>query len=331
MRLFRRAPMVCFSAILALGLVSCSSEEAAPSSPTPVGASTTTSPAVKLPGLGEAVVADGVTLTVVDLSESTTTPFLENGVKAEAAATETRTAEPGAKFVSVTTEVENTGPDSWDLTCGFAVQAKLFDAEDRQYDPVENLDRVPGNPECNDHLNPGMKDQMTWIYEVPEATKDEKFGFADPETHYDDFTFIDLTVVTGDITITSEAPSQEPAEDPTEAANTEAIAAEPTFVECLDGLGYFGLYSDGSMARSAICENDPGLQRAHRAEGVCGGLYAPEGVTPEEYLNLCGTPIRTSTPVPTITQTFAPDSADGYGPHQELPPLCVRFPDSPDC
>ncbi len=31
------------------------------------------------------------------------------------------------------------------------------------------------------------------------------------------------------------------------------------------------------------------------------------------------------------TPTFDPDSADGYGPNQELPPLCVRFPDNYDC
>lgn len=34
----------------------------------------------------------------------------------------------------------------------------------------------------------------------------------------------------------------------------------------------------------------------------------------------------THTPLPTNT-----DSADGYGPGQELPPFCVRFPSDPNC
>ncbi len=32
-----------------------------------------------------------------------------------------------------------------------------------------------------------------------------------------------------------------------------------------------------------------------------------------------------------IEPTFDPDSGDGYGPNQPLPPLCVRFPDDYDC
>ena len=333
MSVLKRAAALSSAAILALGLVGCSSEETAPSTPTSM--ESTTTPAERIPGVGESVKAEGVTLAVLEVSESATLPFLEDGVKAEAAATETRTAEPGTKFVSVVTEVENTGSESWDLTCGFAVQANLFDPEDRQFDPVEELYRIPGNPECNDHLNPGMKDQMTWVFEVPEAAKAEKFGFADPETHYDDFTFIDLTTVTGDLTRTSEAPTQEPTQ--TVASETaEAIAAEPTFVRCLADLTIFALYSDGSTRITPSCENDPAVQRAARAEGVCGGLYPPAGTTEAEYLDLCGQPMRTPTteseaPVPTVTQTFDPDSADGYGPNQELPPACVRFPDNPGC
>ena len=29
--------------------------------------------------------------------------------------------------------------------------------------------------------------------------------------------------------------------------------------------------------------------------------------------------------------TFDPNSADGYGPNQEIPPFCVRFPSDPQC
>lgn len=32
-----------------------------------------------------------------------------------------------------------------------------------------------------------------------------------------------------------------------------------------------------------------------------------------------------------VVPTFDPNSADGYGPTQLVPPLCVRFPDQYDC
>jgi hypothetical protein len=32
-----------------------------------------------------------------------------------------------------------------------------------------------------------------------------------------------------------------------------------------------------------------------------------------------------------IVPTFDPNSADGYGPNQPLPPLCVRFADQYSC
>jgi hypothetical protein len=32
-----------------------------------------------------------------------------------------------------------------------------------------------------------------------------------------------------------------------------------------------------------------------------------------------------------VAPTFDPDSGDGYGPNQPLPPLCVRFPDQYTC
>ena len=157
-----------------------------------------------------------------------------------------------------------------------------------------------------------------------EAIKAEKFGFADPETHYDDFTFIDLTTVTGDLTPTSEVPAQEP----TEAATTETSASiaaepessEPTFVRCLADLTIYALYSDGSTRITPSCENDPAVQRAARAEGVCGGLYAPEGTTAEEYLDLCGVPIRTSPPSAPESvapvSPVAPEPANGNTPGQ---------------
>ncbi|MGV3159824.1 hypothetical protein ACEE23_01815 [Corynebacterium sp. 32222D000AT] len=45
------------------------------------------------------------------------------------------------------------------------------------------------------------------------------------------------------------------------------------------------------------------------------------------------TPVEEQAPVEEAPAgpTFDPNSADGYGPNQQLPPLCERFPNDPDC
>lgn len=65
----------------------------------------------------------------------------------------------------------------------------------------------------------------------------------------------------------------------------EAAAAEPELLYCDDGLGAFGHFSDGSWHPTELC-NTPELQRAVRAEEVCGG---PGGQYkyPEEWAELC--------------------------------------------
>lgn len=65
----------------------------------------------------------------------------------------------------------------WDLTCGAAIQAILFDPEERQFASVDELYRVPGNPECNASTQPGQTVPMTWRYEVPESVVPKYFGF----------------------------------------------------------------------------------------------------------------------------------------------------------
>ncbi|KAB1550674.1 DUF4352 domain-containing protein [Corynebacterium sp. 321] len=154
--------------------------------------SATSSDAHANPKHGQEVKANGVTLKVLSVTEAGSMDLLEHGVKVEVAATETLTPDSGGKFVVVETTVENTGKKSWDLTCGFAIQAKVLDVKDREFDPIHELDLIPGNPECNESTNPGFSKSMTWAFEVPKDAHINRFGFADPETNYDDLTFIDL-------------------------------------------------------------------------------------------------------------------------------------------
>ncbi|MDO5669409.1 MAG: hypothetical protein Q4G50_05350 [Corynebacterium sp.] len=162
-----------------------------------------------------------MTLTVLRVTEAQERPVLERNRRADVAATETAVPDSGGKFVVIETQVENTGSEAWDLTCGFAVQANVFDEREREFEPVDELFRIPGNPECNDNTNPGFAKDMTWVFMLPADAEPMLLGFADPSTHYDDHTFIDLTLTSGDQT---EPTTTERIADPTTPA---APAEEP--------------------------------------------------------------------------------------------------------
>lgn len=85
----------------------------------------------------------------------------------------------GAKFVRVETTVVNNRKGGIDLTCSYPVAAKVVDINEREFDPVDDLYKLPGNPGCNDQLQPGFDSQMTWIYEVPASADILAFGFQD--------------------------------------------------------------------------------------------------------------------------------------------------------
>lgn len=129
------------------------------------------------PGKNVAVEAPGVTLTVLSVEEGPSASIREEGRRADVAEILTTDAAPGQKFITIMTEVENTGKMPWDLTCGAAVQATLFDPEERQFASVDELYRVPGNPDCNANTQPGQTVPMTWRYEVPESVVPKYFGF----------------------------------------------------------------------------------------------------------------------------------------------------------
>jgi len=76
------------------------------------------------------------------------------------------------------------------------------------------------------------------------------------------------------------------------AAPAAVSASVPTLVRCLGTLGPAeGVYSDGVQRRAPECEGSPEKERAVRAEGMCGGLYPPEGTDPDEYLATCNRPM----------------------------------------
>ncbi len=146
--------------------------------------------------MGEAIDAPGATVTLQKVTESDSLEVYADNYKRGTMPNETLTPEnQGAKYVSVETTVKNTSKKSMDLTCGFGLQATLFNKDEQAYDPIDSLYRVLDNPECNESLNPGFEKTMTWVYEVPADMQPYAFGVAEPTEHFGDYTYFDASQV----------------------------------------------------------------------------------------------------------------------------------------
>ena len=216
------------------------------------------SPTSQLNPPHEAIEAPGVTLTLNSITESDHLMLNAEGYEPGYLPEERQEPVEGGKFITVNTKVENTGKKSMDLTCGLAVQVGLFNEDDQQYDPIQDLYRIPGNPECNHSLNPGFDIEMTWSFEVPKDMKATKFGFADPETHYDDFTFIDVTKADSRKETSKSEDTPRPTHGQQEQEEQQAQPAqpaqdEPYVVECLFGTPGPSRMSDGSTIYTDYC------------------------------------------------------------------------------
>jgi len=87
-------------------------------------------------------------------------------------------APQGGSYVYVDAKVTNETSEGLDLTCGYPMEVKLLDASGRRFDPVEGLDLLKGNPECNAQLQPGFTDKMIYVFLVPPGAKAVAFRFA---------------------------------------------------------------------------------------------------------------------------------------------------------
>lgn len=140
--------------------------------------------------VGEMVEAEGVALRIDAVTETDKIELLSDHSTADPNVTEK--VREGGKYVVVDTTVRNDDTQDMDLTCGFAVQAKLVTEPAAEYGPEDSLYRVPGNPECNDNLGPGFDTTMTWVFVVPKDRKVTALGFANPEYSFDDLTYISV-------------------------------------------------------------------------------------------------------------------------------------------
>jgi hypothetical protein len=93
-----------------------------------------------------------------------------------------RPAGEGYKFFVVTTSVTNNGSHSMDLTCALPIATLFKDTQAREFDSIEDLYKIEGNPECNTGaIQPEQSTAMTWVYRIPISATPGQWGFADLE------------------------------------------------------------------------------------------------------------------------------------------------------
>jgi hypothetical protein len=142
---------------------------------------TTTSAPVALPGIGQAVRSGGITVTVKSARRAESVQLNESGFRPGSGYEKyTKTAAgAGATYVLVETHIINDGRTSLDLTCSLPMQTALVDDRDRNFDPIDSLYKIKGNPECNDQLQPGFETDMTWVYRLPSGANVLAWGYRD--------------------------------------------------------------------------------------------------------------------------------------------------------
>jgi hypothetical protein len=131
--------------------------------------------------VGQTVTKGGITLTVKDARGVETIQMNESNFRPGSGYEKYTKTTPkeGGRFVMVTTHVVNNAKVSLDLTCSLPLMTKLIDAQQRNFDAIDDLYKLKGNPECNDQLQPGFEADMTWVYLVPKTATVVGWGFRD--------------------------------------------------------------------------------------------------------------------------------------------------------
>jgi hypothetical protein len=131
--------------------------------------------------IGRTKTSGGIELRVVGVRSAKTLRYVggtQTDVTPDAVAVSKR-APQGGSYVFVRTRVKNDTKRGIDITCGYAIEAKAIDSDDREFDPVDDLFLIAGNPGCNDNLQPGFRATMTWAFLVPSGVVINGFKFAD--------------------------------------------------------------------------------------------------------------------------------------------------------
>jgi hypothetical protein len=73
----------------------------------------------------------------------------------------------GDKYVLVSAHVVNNQAKPLDLSCGATLTTFAKDDQGRDYPSMDQLNKVKGNPQCDEMVEPGQAANMTWVYRAP--------------------------------------------------------------------------------------------------------------------------------------------------------------------
>jgi hypothetical protein len=153
-------------------------EDTAPAS-TPAGPPANPKGTRPAGGVGK---SGGITLRVLSAHPSKTLHYV--GGTQEAGVTPdgnpvTKKAPQGGHYEYVRTRLTNHTSKGIDLTCGAPVTATVTDDAGDDFDAVQGLDEIQGNPSCNVNLEPGFQHRMTWVFLLPRGAHATSFSFTD--------------------------------------------------------------------------------------------------------------------------------------------------------
>ncbi|WP_295624175.1 hypothetical protein [uncultured Corynebacterium sp.] len=167
-----RAALAAF-ATGALFLGACSSEEPATADDSSPATENSSSESPSEPGIGDRVEAEGVAVTIDEVTEANELEWNEH---LEESPDGTLSARDGGKLVLVKTTVENTWNQDFNPTCN-DIDVNLHGDNDAKYGPVPNLFGYPHNKGCDGQLGVGFDEEATFVFEVPEEVTPVAFDF----------------------------------------------------------------------------------------------------------------------------------------------------------
>jgi hypothetical protein len=127
--------------------------------------------------IGKPAVDDDVTFKVTNISAVESIPVDEYS--------EPIVRKPETKMVRVDLTWKNNMQVPADLFCGGASNAILLDADQRNFQAMDNMLDIAGNEICGEDVQPGFKQQVTLAYQVPKGTPIAGLVIWNPEAEGD--------------------------------------------------------------------------------------------------------------------------------------------------
>lgn len=116
-------------------------------------------------GMETTTINGGLAITLHSIEEPASVPQEWNGPQTPL------TPQANAKFFAAHVTVKNDTTGPIDITCSYPLEIRAVNSKGQTYTPIDDLFKIPGNPMCNDQLQPGMTSEVDYVFEMPNDTK----------------------------------------------------------------------------------------------------------------------------------------------------------------